>query len=185
MGSPILGETSLGPCEAQGKRLMKLTRETIIQHFGDLWPVHNRGFTTLLIECRALCDSDLDQALILSVIGTRTLLNRGTEGMSYTDFVTGRRTTGISRHINLQSIAAGTGIPRETVRRKINRLIDRGWVERTEAGTFEVTDKAVTELAPATHATFDYLLAVGEAMLALAAEKQEPSAGKAGAEKKK
>jgi DNA-binding MarR family transcriptional regulator len=156
---------------------MVLNRETIYQHFGDLWPIHNRGFTTLLIMCRKLCDGDLDQALILSAIGTRSLMNRRTSGLNYADFLEGRRTSEVSRHINLQSIADGTGIPRETVRRKINSLIDRGWIQRNADNTLEVTDKAVADLAPATQATFDYLIDVGNAVIGIVAGTEEQTDG--------
>jgi len=146
---------------------MKFTRESIRHHFGQLWPVHNRGFTLLLIKSRELCEGDLDQVLILSAIGTRTLMNRRIDGLTYDEFLDGRRSAGVSRKINLQSIADGTGIPRETVRRKINRLIARGWIEKETDGTLAVTSRAVDELAPATRATFDYLRDIANAVLSI------------------
>lgn len=161
---------------------MKLSRERIIQHFGDLWPAHNRGFTSLLVESRKLCESDLDQVLILSAIGTRTLLNRRTEGLSYDEFLEGRRTTRVTKKINLQSIADGTGIPRETARRKINRLVARGWLKKNNDGSLEVSDRAVRELAPATQATFDYLVDLGNAVLGIVTETGNETADKRVAE---
>jgi len=162
---------------------MALERETLHEHFGDLWPIHNHGFTSLLVLCRELCDGDLDQVLILSAIGTRTLMNRRTAGLSYTEFRKGHRPAGVSRHINLQSIADGTGIPRETVRRKINSLIERGWVRKNRDNTIEVTPKAVTDLAPATQATFDYLHDVGNAVLDIVAASGKQSADHPGTKK--
>lgn len=149
---------------------MGLDREKLLRHFGDLWPVHNRGFTTLLVECRRHFDGDMDQLVILSVIGERTLTPDRSRGLSYTEFVRGRRVVEISRYINTQSIADYTGIPRETVRRKVDRLIGRGWIRKNRDGTLEVTPKAAVDLAPATQVTFDYLLAIGAALMSLVAE---------------
>jgi hypothetical protein len=38
------------------------------------------------------------------------------------------------RPCNAYSIAAATGLPRETVRRKIGRLVEQGWVEKCDNG---------------------------------------------------
>lgn len=38
------------------------------------------------------------------------------------------------RPCNAYSIAAATGLPRETVRRKIGRLVEQGWVEKSDNG---------------------------------------------------
>ena len=144
---------------------MPIDHEFLVQHFGDLWPVHNDGFTALLIECRKHFDGDMDEMLILSVVGSRTLTVERARGLNYGDFVKGERTVGISRRINTQSVADSTGIPRETVRRKIGRLIERGWVRKNEDGTLEVTKAAAVDLAPATQATFNYFLAFGNVLL--------------------
>ena len=59
--------------------------------------------------------------------------------------------------INLQSIADFSGIPRETVRRKLQDLMALGWVERDERGNFAVTPKAAADLAPLTEIAIKYL----------------------------
>ena len=144
---------------------MPIEREFVLQHFGDLWPVHNRGFTTILIECRKHFDGDLEQMLILSVIGDRALSTGRTSGLDYVKFVNGQRHSAAPKHINTQSVADSTGIPRETVRRKIRGLIERGWVRKDENGMLTVTKAAAEDLAPATDATFDYFIAFGNALL--------------------
>jgi DNA-binding IclR family transcriptional regulator len=110
-------------------------------------------------------------------------MNRRTAGLSYTEFREGHRPAGVSRHINLQSIADGTGIPRETVRRKINTLIERGWVRKNKDNTIEVTEKAVADLAPATQATFDYLHNVGNAVLDIVTASEKQTADHPGTKK--
>lgn len=46
---------------------------------------------------------------------------------------------------NAYSIAAATGLPRETVRRKIVRLIELGWIHRRENGHLFITDAALEQ----------------------------------------
>ncbi len=48
------------------------------------------------------------------------------------------------RPCNAYSIAAATGLPRETVRRKIVRLVELGWIERRDNGHLFVTEAALT-----------------------------------------
>jgi DNA-binding IclR family transcriptional regulator len=92
-------------------------------------------------------------------------------------FLSGRRNESKKGRINTQSIADSTGIPRESVRRKVARLMDRGWVRRNEDGTFEVTERAAADLAPATEATFDYLLGVGRIIVAMVNDANSREAG--------
>ena len=43
------------------------------------------------------------------------------------------------------SIAAATGLPRETVRRKIVRLVELGWIHRRGNGHLFITDDALEQ----------------------------------------
>ncbi|ENO89863.1 hypothetical protein C666_04070 [Thauera linaloolentis 47Lol = DSM 12138] len=47
------------------------------------------------------------------------------------------------RPCNAYSIAAATDLPRETVRRKIARLVELGWVTRRDNGHLFVTEAAI------------------------------------------
>lgn len=51
--------------------------------------------------------------------------------------------TCVLRPCNAYSIAAATGLPRETVRRKIARLIEMGWIDRRDNGHLYVTQGAL------------------------------------------
>ncbi|MGD9869997.1 MAG: hypothetical protein AB7S63_02960 [Thauera sp.] len=46
---------------------------------------------------------------------------------------------------NAYSIAAATGLPRETVRRKIVRLVDMGWIVRNDSGHLYITEGALEQ----------------------------------------
>lgn len=49
---------------------------------------------------------------------------------------------------NVQSIADFTGIPRETVRRKVNDLCAKGWLERDKDGAVRLSIQGALDLAP-------------------------------------
>lgn len=47
------------------------------------------------------------------------------------------------RPCNAYSIAVATGLPRETVRRKIGRLVEQGWVEKRGKGQLYMADRTL------------------------------------------
>lgn len=154
---------------------MPFDRETLNARFGQIWPVHVERFSELLITLRRHFDGDLDRMLVLAIIGSRTLHARRAEGLSYRDFAHGGRPEVPVNPINLQSVAECSGIPRETVRRKVRDLEQMGWVERRQGGVLAVTEKAACELEPATEATLRYLLAIGSACVEAARDYQANS----------
>ncbi|HRP96894.1 MAG TPA: hypothetical protein PL143_11620 [Rhodocyclaceae bacterium] len=50
---------------------------------------------------------------------------------------------GVLKPCNAYSIAAATGLPRETVRRKIARLVELGWISKRSNGHLYVTESAL------------------------------------------
>lgn len=142
---------------------MTFDYEVLTRHFGRIWPIHVEGFTELLITLRRHFRGDLDLMLVLAVIGSRTLPLRRTEDFSRADFDAGQRPERPICPINVQSVAECSGIPRETVRRKVRDLEALGWVERREGGVLVATPQAARDLAPATEATLRYLFAIGAA----------------------
>lgn len=126
--------------------------------FGKVWPVHVHSLTRFLIECRKSFGGDLDLFLVLAVIGERTYSQQHADpAMTYDDFRDGRASGTRPRNINLRSIAEFSGIPRETVRRKIADLTERGWIVRTEDGNLAATHKASTDLQPLTLESIGYI----------------------------
>jgi hypothetical protein len=132
--------------------------ERILAAFGKVWPVHVGSLTKFLIACRKSFDGDIDMFLVLAVIGDRTFSQRHADPeMDYEGF----RSEGSDRtpalDINLRSIADFSGIPRETVRRKINQLVKLGWVRKQRDGALHATSKAKKDLEPLTLASIQYL----------------------------
>lgn len=126
--------------------------------FGKVWPVHVHSLTRFLIECRKHFNDDLDMFLVLAVIGERTYsqLHADPE-LTYEEFRDGKAGATPIRDINLRSIADFSGIPRETVRRKIAELTELGWITRNGNGSLVATHKASTDLRPLTEASITYI----------------------------
>jgi hypothetical protein len=81
---------------------------------------------------------------------------------------------------NAFSLSQATGIPRETVRRKLDRLVRRGWLQRNDRGEVFVTSAASAHFTPDFNRTT--LLAVLaltddiKALMASAPSIEEPAA---------
>lgn len=132
--------------------------------FAEIWPVHMEGFVRLMLILRRTFGGDLDQMLVLAVIGDRKLARRASVAEpSYDRLGYSEMRDPSSVAINPHSIAEYTGIPRETVRRKVAALVARGWVERSEKGDLRTTAKVAEDLQHGTEATLDYLRAIADA----------------------
>ena len=133
------------------------SNDEIRVNFGRIWPQHVGSLTAFLIDCRTAFEGDLDMLLVLSVIGDRTFSQRRADpGLDFDSFQKGSALTP-PEDINIRSIALFSGIPRETVRRKVAQLTDKGWVERNADGFIVATQKAKQDLAPLTEASIKYL----------------------------
>lgn len=128
------------------------------KNFGRIWPMHVATLTEFLLTCRRSFDGDLDLMLVLCVIGDRTFAaKRVPQDLTYEQWSAGGGRSIAIEPINLQSVADFSGIPRETVRRKVNELLERGWVERNDSGYLAATSKAATDLTGLTEAGLKYL----------------------------
>lgn len=126
--------------------------------FGTVWPTHVASLTRFLITCRRSFGGDLDLFLVLAVIGDRTFSERHADPKLDYDTFKSVGTPGTPPiDINLRSIAAFSGIPRETVRRKIAELERRGWITRNQDGSLAATRQAAADLEPLTEAGIDYV----------------------------
>ena len=154
---PILGAL-VEAIRQYGDVMHRFDEEYIRAHFGRIWPRHVDTLTWFLIQCRKHFDGDLDLFLVLAVIGYRSFsAARAPEKLTYGALMDGSRPPVEPEALNAQSISDFSGIPRETVRRKIRDLIDRGWVERGENGYLRATRKAALDLHPLTETSFTYL----------------------------
>lgn len=93
-----------------------------------------KGFVGPLLDVlaagRAACGGDLDRFHVLLVIAQRTAEDRRTAELNLEDVLSGRVEELPSLTTNVRSIAESTGIPKETVRRKVAALVEEGLVRR-------------------------------------------------------
>ena len=131
-------------------------------------------------------DGDLEQVILLGEIGHH---NTSSLRFSAEGSVIGRGPDGTAPRLhpcNAFSLSQATGVPRETVRRKLAELTRRGWVRRNERGEFFVTPEVAAHFMPVfNRATLEDLFAVSaelEAMLrgAAAAQAVKTNRGRAG-----
>lgn len=127
-------------------------------NFGKLHASHVAALTRHLVECRNAFGGDLDLFLVMTIIGERTFTARNApDAMTHDDFLQGSVSDLEPAAINLQSIADYSGIPRETVRRKVETLLAMGWIARDHNRFMTVTDKAKLSLQPLTDSSARYM----------------------------
>ncbi len=130
----------------------------IKDNFGRIWPAHVGNLTRFLASCRRTFDGDFDMFLILAVIGDCTYSQQHADPREdYAAFSAGQLSATPPVNINIRSIADYTGIPRETVRRKINLLVEKGWVKRARNDYLTATRKSSIDLQPLTEASIQYI----------------------------
>lgn len=89
-----------------------------------------RPLVDIIATCRATCGGDAQKSEILLLIALRTVAHPAFGTMSIEDIASGRAESYASLSTNVRSIADSSGIPRETVRRKVAELISAKLVAR-------------------------------------------------------
>lgn len=133
------------------------SRNFIQGNFNTIWPDHVEGFTRLIMQLRTHFGGDLDLMLVMAVIGGRTHAGNWVGELKTMDHLTRNDAQKPATAINLQSVSDYTGMPRETVRRKLAILLARGWITKNKKGHFTATSKAAKDLEGATGDSIEYL----------------------------
>ena len=100
-------------------------------------------FVEHLADVSRVFDTDLQSVLVLAVVGQMELEARIRSNFHEDGEMPAGLLKGPPPRINASSIAEVTGIPRETVRRKLEGLAERQWVARDSKGLWHI---AVTGL---------------------------------------
>ena len=131
-------------------------------HFSIMWPRHVEGMIALLSELRQAFDGDLDSTLILAVIGAALLPKDELPiSFSYSELLK-QRDIDFRKPLNTFSISQVTGIPRETVRRKLATMEAKLWVERDEFGHWKMGQRGAEDLRPMTEISMKYISSIAE-----------------------
>ena len=119
--------------------------ETYASHRDVLSVLLLRFMTSRLRAMYQAYDGDLTLCLVLGEIASRNTERfyderRGYQPASF---------NGQKQYLpcNALSISDVTGIPRETVRRKLAKLVDLGWIEKTPDDMYVITDRIGTVFA--------------------------------------
>jgi hypothetical protein len=107
--------------------------------------------THFLSVSRQLVQRDAEKLLLMMIIIVRSNLHPEFRALDPADITEGRVSHLPTLGVNLRSLADSTGIPKETVRRKVQDLIDAGWVER-RGGNLHYTPEAYRAATPAREA---------------------------------
>lgn len=101
---------------------------------------------TVMDEAERLFEGDLEKSHILLAIALRTAAHPQVASVA-SDLAAGQDVELPSLWTNVNSIAMSLGLPKETVRRKVNALIRKGWLERQDHAV-RYTAKGARDLAP-------------------------------------
>ncbi len=148
----------------------RVTNEWILDRFDSIYPAYRFAFARLLVQLRADFDGDLDAMLVLLT------LSLGTDRKDWArSLLVEFQPAPQMRLTNTQSIAHASGIPRETVRRKLETLERRGWVFRDAEGNWVPTRTASEDLIDSTRESVSFIRAV--VVTALAADADPSNEG--------
>lgn len=125
------------------------------QHSTQVAKPVNRAVISFLTICRQVCDGDLDKALVLEGIIVRMNDHPDFAKLKSDDILKGKVDPIPHMPATVQSIADATKIPRETVRRKVNELVDAGWVEKVDGKQLRLTVQGYCEIDPIREAVID------------------------------
>jgi DNA-binding transcriptional ArsR family regulator len=115
---------------------------TLLEHYPTVQYHYVQFLADHLTDCRKTLGGDFDDLMLLAVLGQRFLQARQ-------DSEAGDSSAAERVWMSALRIADVTGVPRESVRRKLKRLAERGWVTQDKergwamAGSFEVTQARI------------------------------------------
>jgi len=111
-----------------------------------------RFVTDHLIRAHRLFDGDLTAAVVLATIAQHNVQRFYDEvardsSLGLDRLVEAGKHLPHLRHCNALSVSAATGIPRETVRRKVKWLGQKGWISIGERGQLEISATVGSDFA--------------------------------------
>jgi hypothetical protein len=132
----------------------------VLERIDAIYPAYRVAMERLLVTLRRDFDGDLDAMLVLLT------LSLGTDQADWKAALLAEAEPATQRRLtNTQSIADTTGIPRETVRRKLAAMAARGWVQRRDDGNWTPTRQAAADLRAGSAETVAFIAAVVAAAL--------------------
>jgi hypothetical protein len=115
------------------------------RHYGRIAKDLVSPILDLLTEAHKTFGGDGEKFHILLLLALRMAEHAGAAALDAEAIGSGVLQAFPRRATNVKSISASTGIPEETVRRKVRRMVQDGWIERSGNDLF-YTPKAAREL---------------------------------------
>jgi hypothetical protein len=148
-----------------------LDREKIRQHHVELSYLCGRYMVEHLIRVHAAFDGDILAAVVLGTIAQHNARRFYDEVVAKSDepmdeLIARGEHLAHRRPCNAMSVSMATGIPRETVRRKIRWLVQRGWVEQVGRDKLFITRAVAKDFADFDIETLDRMHAMTVAIFA-------------------
>jgi hypothetical protein len=139
---------------------VKIDQKTLREHRAEFSYFLNRCITEHLVRLSRAFEGDLTAAVVLGTIGQYNVRRFHDEVVtkSGTTLLEALRSGAHREHLrpcNAMSVASSTGIPRETVRRKIAWLVARGWVRRAGRDQLYIDEGVVRDFAEFNVATVE------------------------------
>jgi DNA-binding MarR family transcriptional regulator len=106
------------------------------QHYVEAQYAWVQFVAEYLADCSKVFEGDLQSMLILAIVGQSYLARIIDSG--YRGAALQAPPVLFGAAINASSIAEVTGIPRQTVRRKIDDLERKGWIEKNSSGGWQI-----------------------------------------------
>jgi hypothetical protein len=129
-------------------------------------------FSEHLLRVHRLFDGDLTAAIVLATIAQHNVQRFYEEvardsSHGFDGLVQQGRHVPHLRPCNALSVSAATGIPRETVRRKVKGLLARGWIQAGARGALQVTPQLHRRFEEFDRETADRFATAARAILPL------------------
>ena len=137
----------------------RITKEWVVDRFDDIYPTYRFALARLLVVLRRDFDGDLDAMLVLLT------LSLGTDRRDWAEALLGEFVpSSPARLTNTQSISLASGIPRETVRRKLEAMQARCWIERDAKGNWRPCSGAAKDLRESSQETIYFIRSLAAAI---------------------
>jgi hypothetical protein len=162
-------------------RKAPIPRADFEKHARAITVLMNAMFVRHLVALYGAFEGDLVAVIVLGEVAHHnlaSLINRAGTPRELSALLHAREGTRQQALLptNAFSIAQATGIPRETVRRKVASLTRRGWLEKDAGGNLYVAAEAAAAFADFNYGRVGDLLDVAHAIDALIAD--HPPAGR-------
>ena len=146
--------------------------ELLFDRYTQIAPELLGGFLECFMAVRAHFGGDLEQFIIFLTVAIRTAEDPRMKALSAHAVRRGEVSAYPSLLTNVSSIAASSSIPKETVRRKVERMVEKGWFTRRDGAlaltvegsvAFKPLREQLFQLMASHHRMVDELLARAEA----------------------